>query len=99
MKIKEKAKNYLKKHKKDIIEDLLIGAVVSAGAYAIYKVADSKSAKIFTGNVMANKEMDTIDLFVGNGSNKKHLWVFDVGEAQALAGELQEAIDILRPQG
>ena len=42
-----------------------------------------------------NKEMNTVDIFIGHGDNRNHLYVFSVEEAKALITELEDSIACL----
>lgn len=42
-----------------------------------------------------NKEMNTVDIFIGHGENRNHLYVFSVVEAKALIKELKDSIACL----
>lgn len=93
-------KDFIKKHKKEI---LLIGGtiVVIGGCVLIMKnVRTPKVTEVklpLTATFMPNKEMGTVDLFLGKEGNRSHLWAFGLGELQALAVELDDSAACVWP--
>ena len=93
-------KNFVKEHKKEVV----IGgaAVLTASCILIaWKAKTPKTTEVklpLTATFLPNKEYDTVDLFIGKGENRSHVWAFNLGEAQSLAVELNDAMACVWPQ-
>ena len=96
----ENIKNFIKKHKKDI---LLIGGTIVVIGGCIFIMKNVRTPKVtevklpLTATFLPNAENGTVDLFIGKKMNRSQVWSFGLGELQSLAVELDDSAACIWP--
>ena len=91
-------KNFIIEHKKEI---LLIGGTIVVIGGCIFIGTKLKAKPIYheacgMATFVPNEMENTIDMFVGFGDNRNHLYVYSVEEAEGLITELKDSIACLK---